>query len=53
MLRHILISAFSGIQRAPFTAAANILTLAIGLACFLGAFGASIYWSSGDADTGK
>ncbi len=49
MIRHYLSSAFASIVRTPFTTVANILALALGLACFLGAYGTSVYWSSGDA----
>ncbi|RYG34597.1 MAG: hypothetical protein EON93_07815, partial [Burkholderiales bacterium] len=49
MFRHFLAAAFSNVARTPFTTAANIFALALGLACFLGAYGASVYWSSGDS----
>ena len=49
MTGHLIASALARLGRAPFTAAANLLALALGLACFLGAYGASVYWRSGDA----
>lgn len=49
MIGHFLKSAFARFIRSPFTTAANVLTLALGLASFLGAYGASVYWRSGDA----
>jgi putative ABC transport system permease protein len=48
MIRHYLVSAFANIARAPFTTAANVLTLALGLACFIAAFGIATYWRSAD-----
>jgi putative ABC transport system permease protein len=49
MIRHYLSSAFHNFRKSPLTTLANILALALGLACFLGAYGASVYWRSGDA----
>jgi putative ABC transport system permease protein len=49
MIRHYLASAFDTFRRAPLATLANIFALALGLACFLGAYGASVYWNSGDA----
>ncbi|HVY88457.1 MAG TPA: ABC transporter permease [Hyphomonadaceae bacterium] len=48
MLRHHLQSAFANITRTPFTTAANILALALGLICFLAAHGIVTYWQSAD-----
>jgi putative ABC transport system permease protein len=48
MIRHYLASAFANIVRAPFTTAANVLTLALGLACFIAAYGIATYWRSAD-----
>jgi hypothetical protein len=48
VIRHFFSSAFASIGRAPFTTAANILTLALGLACFIAAFGIATYWRSAD-----
>jgi len=49
MIRHYLASALANIARAPFTTAANLLTLALGLACFIAAFGIATYWHSADS----
>ena len=48
MIRHYLASALANIARAPFTTAANILTLALGLACFIAAYGIATYWRNAD-----
>jgi putative ABC transport system permease protein len=48
MIRHYLASALVNIIRTPFTTAANILTLALGLACFIAAYGIATYWRSAD-----
>lgn len=48
MIRNFLIPAFFRIAKTPFTSAANILTLALGLACFIAAFGIANYWRSAD-----
>ncbi|HEV7691648.1 MAG TPA: ABC transporter permease [Hyphomonadaceae bacterium] len=49
MFRNYIGPAFARIARAPFTSAANILTLALGLACFIAAFGIATYWQSADS----
>jgi putative ABC transport system permease protein len=49
MIRHYLSSALANIARTPFTTAANVLTLALGLACFLAAYGIAAYWRSADS----
>jgi putative ABC transport system permease protein len=48
MIRHFLASAFANIFRSPLTAAASILTLALGLACFIAAYGIASYWRAAD-----
>jgi putative ABC transport system permease protein len=48
MLRHYLTAAFAKFARSPFTTAANVLTLALGLACFIAAYGIAAYWTSAD-----
>ncbi len=48
MIRHFLASAFASILRTPFITSANILTLALGLASFIAAFGIATYWRSAD-----
>lgn len=49
MLRHFLSSALANIVRTPLTTGANILTLALGLACFIAAYGIATYWRSADS----
>jgi putative ABC transport system permease protein len=49
MFRNYLGPAFARIAKAPFTSIANILTLALGLACFIAAFGIATYWQSADS----
>lgn len=49
MIHHYLASVFNNFGKNPLTTLANIFALALGLACFLGAYGASVYWRSGDA----
>jgi putative ABC transport system permease protein len=49
MLAHYLAVALAKFVKAPFTTAANVLTLALGLACFIAAYGIATYWRSGDA----
>src|SRR5262249_27184961 len=48
MFRNFIAPAFTRIAKAPFTSAANILTLALGLACFIAAYGVAAYWQSAD-----
>jgi putative ABC transport system permease protein len=48
MIRHYLVVALAKLRRAPFTTAANVLTLALGLACFIAAYGIATYWRSAD-----
>lgn len=49
MIGHFFASALANFRKTPLTALANVFALALGLACFLGVYGASVYWSSGDA----
>ncbi|MGD2134137.1 MAG: ABC transporter permease, partial [Maricaulaceae bacterium] len=49
MIGHYLRAAFAKFARSPFTTAANVLTLALGLACFIAAYGIATYWTSGDS----
>lgn len=44
MLRHYVVVALRILRRSPFTAAANILTLSVGLVCFLTAYAYSTFW---------
>ncbi|HVY88456.1 MAG TPA: ABC transporter permease [Hyphomonadaceae bacterium] len=48
MFRNHLSPALARILKAPFTSAANIVTLALGLACFIAAIGIATYWQSAD-----
>src|SRR5436190_18693255 len=48
MIRHYLASAVGNILKAPFTTVANVLTLALGLTCFLAAFGIVTFWRGAD-----
>lgn len=49
MIGHYLLTALSKFRRTPFTALANVLTLALGLACFIAAWGIATWWRSADA----
>ncbi len=44
MLSHYLTVALRNIRRAPFLSAVNVLTLALGLACFVTAYAIVAYW---------
>jgi putative ABC transport system permease protein len=46
---HYFASALAKFRKAPFTTAANVATLALGLACFISAYGIATFWRSGDA----
>jgi putative ABC transport system permease protein len=48
MIGHYLLSALLSFRKAPFTTAANVLTLALGLACFIAALGIAAYWRASD-----
>jgi putative ABC transport system permease protein len=49
MLAHYLAVALAKFRKTPFTTLANVLTLALGLACFIAAYGIATYWRSGDS----
>ena len=51
MIAHHLAIAIRRCRAAPFTTLANVATLAVGLACFIAAYGVATYWRSGDAET--
>lgn len=53
MWAHDLLIAIRRLRAAPFTTLANVVTLAVGLACFIAAYGVATYWRSGDADTAR
>ena len=48
MLGHYLTVAVRNLLRTPFTAAVNVLTLALGLVAFVGAYAVSAYWGSSE-----
>lgn len=48
MLAHYLAAALGKFAKAPFTTAANVLTLALGLVCFVAAYGIASYWGAAD-----
>jgi hypothetical protein len=48
MIGHYLTIALRNLARAPFTAAVNVLTLALGLVAFVGAYAVSAYWGSSE-----
>ncbi|HEV7691651.1 MAG TPA: ABC transporter permease [Hyphomonadaceae bacterium] len=48
MFGHYLATALAKIRKTPFTTFANIVTLAMGLACFIAAWGIATWWQSGD-----
>jgi putative ABC transport system permease protein len=48
MLAHYLAVALAKFRKAPFTTTANVLTLALGLACFVAAYGIASWWSLSD-----
>ena len=48
MIGHYFATALAKIRKAPFTTFANIVTLAMGLACFIAAWGIATWWQSGD-----
>ncbi len=45
MYRHYLLVALRNARRAPFTTAINVLTLALGFACFLTTYGVVGFWN--------
>jgi putative ABC transport system permease protein len=49
MIRNYIAAALANILRRPFTTGASILTLALGLACFIAAYGIATYWRSADS----
>jgi putative ABC transport system permease protein len=48
MIGHYLSMALAKFRRTLFTTFANVLTLALGLACFIAACGIATWWRSGD-----
>ena len=48
MLAHYVAIALRSIRATPFTSAVNVLTLAVGLVCFVTAYAAGMFWSSAE-----
>jgi putative ABC transport system permease protein len=48
MLAHYLAVALAKFGKAPFTTASAVLTLSLGLACFIAAYGVAVFMRSGD-----
>src|SRR5215468_4604843 len=48
MFRHYVSVALRNIRTSPFTSAVNVLTLAVGLVCFVTAYAAGTFWSSAE-----
>jgi putative ABC transport system permease protein len=48
MFAHYVAVALRNIRTAPFTSAVNVLTLAVGLVCFVTAYAAGMFWSSAE-----
>ncbi len=48
MFKHYLTTALRNFRRSPYITTINVLGLALGLACFIAAYGAVAYFQSGD-----
>jgi putative ABC transport system permease protein len=48
MLRHYVAVALRNIRSAPFASAVNIVTLAVGLVCFVTAYAAATFWNAAE-----
>ncbi|HUL83142.1 MAG TPA: FtsX-like permease family protein [Gammaproteobacteria bacterium] len=48
MFGHYVAVALRNIRTSPFTSAVNVLTLAVGLVCFVTAYAAGTFWSSAE-----
>ena len=48
MIAHFLTVALASFRKAPFATIANVVTLALGLACFIATYGAASFLSSAD-----
>ncbi|HET8695872.1 MAG TPA: ABC transporter permease, partial [Gammaproteobacteria bacterium] len=48
MIKHYLTAALRNIRRAPFTSAVNLLTLSVGLVCFVTAYAFVTFWGSAE-----
>src|SRR6478735_2270364 len=48
MFAHYVAFALRNVRTAPFTSVVNVLTLAVGLVCFVTAYAAGMFWSSAE-----
>jgi putative ABC transport system permease protein len=48
MFAHYVAVGLRNVRTAPFTSAVNVLTLAVGLVCFVTAYAAGMFWSSAE-----
>jgi putative ABC transport system permease protein len=48
MFKHYVAVALRSIRATPFTSAINVVTLAVGLVCFVTAYAAGMFWSSAE-----
>src|SRR6185295_15331721 len=48
MFKHYIAVAVRNVRGAPFTSAVNLLTLAVGLVCFVTAYAFVTFWDSAD-----
>jgi putative ABC transport system permease protein len=53
MFRHLLAVALRNIRRAPFASGVNLLTLAVGLVCFVSAYAFATFWGSAERHFAK
>jgi putative ABC transport system permease protein len=53
MFRHLLAVALRNIRRAPFASGVNVLTLAVGLVCFVAAYAFVTFWGSAERHFAK
>jgi len=49
VIAHYFTAAFASFRKAPFATAANVVTLALGIACFIAAYGIATYWRLADS----
>jgi len=48
MLAHYVATALRSVRSTPFTSAVNVVTLAVGLVCFVTAYAAGVFWGSAE-----
>ncbi|HET8698681.1 MAG TPA: hypothetical protein VFO94_14410, partial [Gammaproteobacteria bacterium] len=53
MFRHLLAVALRNTRRAPFASGVNLLTLAVGLVCFVTAYAFVTFWGSAERHFAK